>query len=446
MNRTTPLQPEDADHRTGPPATTDGRDPVGAALASWIRCCESMGWRPNTASEDVHVTAALGRVTSAPVWALVSSPAEPRSAMDGIAVRATDTVGADEHPVRLLPEQFDVVDTGDRMPAGRDAVVMYERLRVTDDGRVVVHASVTAGRHVRPAGEDIAAGEFLLPANHRIRAIDAATVAAGGHTELPVRRKPRVGIIPTGDEVRTIGSAVGPGEVLDTNSLMLSGMVHAAGGVPIRVPVVPDDPASITQRLLSLADMVDLVLVIAGSSKGRDDHTAVVLESLGRVAVHGVAMRPGHPVALAALSHPTPVPVVGIPGYPLSAARAFDTFATPMIAQIAGVARRPRAHRTAVLDRSLRSPRDVDESVLVRLETSSGAAAPAAVPVGRGASATSSLMRADGMIRIPVGTTALEAGATVSVEVLAGAPSPVAPEQTADAEARVRSDGAPLEA
>ncbi len=276
--------------------------------------------------------------------------------------------------------------------------------------------------------------------------MDAATVAAAGHTEVPVRRRPRVGIVPTGDEVRTIGTTVASGEVLDTNSLMLSGMVHAAGGVPIRVPVVPDDPASITQTLLRLADVVDLLLVIAGSSKGRDDHTAVVLEGLGRIAVHGVAMRPGHPVALAVLSPPMPVPVIGIPGYPLSAARAFDSFASPMIAHIAGVARRPQAHCTAVLDRRLPSPRDVDESVLVRLETSSGAAGPTAVPIGRGASATSALMRADGVIRIPVGTTAIEAGAPVSVEVLTGAPHPVGPEQAAGTETGARSVGAPLQA
>ncbi len=342
--------------------------------------------------------------------------------MDGIAVLASDTTAATaEHPLRLAPSAYDAVDTGDPVPPGRDAVIMREHLRRSPDGSVEITAPVHAGRHVRPVGEDITRGELLFPAGHRVRPVDAAVAAIGGLTRLPVRGRPAVAVIPTGDEIRPIGSRIGPGEILDTNSLMLAELAREADCAPRTLPITPDDPAALSAAVLAAADGADLILVIAGSSAGRGDHTAGVLIALGKVAVHGVAIRPGHPVVLGVVDAPSPVPVIGIPGYPVSAAHVFATFARPMIAALQGSAQPVPEAVTAVVARETLSPEHVEECVLVRLERRPQALL--AVPVGRGAGALSALMRADGMIRIPRGCRGLKAGDEVVVEVLPGPPA-----------------------
>ncbi|WP_300007491.1 molybdopterin-binding protein [Pseudonocardia sp.] len=401
--------------------------PVGEAHRTWLACCAEAGWAPRRPVERVPLDAAAGRTTAADVHALWSSPAQERAAMDGVAVRSADTVDASQdRPVRLPPGSWDVVDTGDPLPAGRDAVIMREHVRRVPDGTVEIVAPAPPGRHVRPIGEDVVAGERLLPAGHRVRPVDAAMVAAAGHRDLPVVRRPVVAVLPTGDEIRPVGSALepgglGPGGIVDTNSLMLAGMAQEAGCATRVLPVVPDDPALLATAVGAAADGADLVLVIAGSSAGRDDHTAGVLATLGKVAVHGVAMRPGHPVVLGVLEDTVPVPVVGVPGYPVSAAHVFDTFAAPMIAALTGGAPRPVDRVTAVLGTAVDSPGHVEESVLVRLEDRDGTLT--AVPSGRGAGALSRLARADGVLRVPAGATGHPAGATVTVERLPGAPA-----------------------
>lgn len=400
-----------------------GADPARAAFLTWRRCCAAAGWHPAPRVEQVPVTAAVGRVSAAPVLARRSSPAYELAAMDGIAVRAADLDGASHSaPVRLAPGAFEVVDTGDPLPPGRDAVVMREHLTRLPGGCVELLAPVRPGRHVRGVGEDVLAGELLLPAGHRLRPIDAAVVAGAGHADLPVRRLPRVAVLPTGDEVRPIGTEIGRGEVLDTNSLMLAEMVREAGCMPIGLPIVPDDRGALAAAIAGIADEVELVLVIAGSSAGRDDHTAAVLAGLGEVAVHGVAMRPGHPVVLGVVHGRSPVPAVGVPGYPVSAAHVFDTFVRPFLQAIETAT--PVSHRPsvpAVLARAVTSPAGLDECLAVRLDDRSGTLV--ALPVGRGAGALSALMRADGLLRIPAGCAGLDAGAEVLVERLPGAPA-----------------------
>lgn len=406
--------------------------PVSEAFHRWIRCCSAAGWRPRLPAEDVLITAAVGRVTAAPIRARWSSPAHDLAAMDGIAVRAADLAGATATgPVRLSPEAFCAVDTGDPLPAAHDAVVMREDVTYLPDGSVELISPVRPLRHVRTVGEDVMAGELLLPSGHELRPVDVAVAAGAGHLTLPVRRRPRVAVLPTGDEVRPLGTEIGRGEILDTNSLMLSAMIREAGCTPVCLPITRDDRDALATAIRAAAGEADLVLVLAGSSAGRDDHTATVLADLGEIAVHGVAMRPGHPVVLGVVRAHTPVPVIGVPGYPVSTAHVFDLLACPFLHLVQGSEPRARPALRATLVRAVTSRAGSDERLAVRLDRSPVDGSLLAEPITRGAGALSVLMRADGLLRIPAESTGIDAGTEVLVEHIPGAPGP----PTDDAEA-----------
>lgn len=389
--------------------------PTAEATAAWRAACAAAGCPERTGTEQVPVAGAVGRVLAEPVWALRSSPAFDSAAMDGIAVRAADTVGAaDTTPVLLA--DFAVVDTGDPMPAGYDAVVMREHVHHTADGRAELRAAVPPYEHVRSIGEDISATELLLPAGHRMRPVDIAAAAAAGAVAPTVHRRPHVVVIPTGDEIRPVGSEPGPGEILDTNSIMLVAQAREAGCTAAATEIVPDDPERITAALRAAAEDADLVVLVAGSSAGRDDHTARVVAGAGTLAVHGVAVRPGHPVVLGAVDGGTPV--LGAPGYPVSAALTFEIFALPLLAALEGAAPRERPSTTARLARKLASAIGSDDWVRVRLGRVGGEVV--ATPLPRGAGVLTSLVRADGLLVVPAGVEGHHAGERVRVELLRG--------------------------
>jgi putative molybdopterin biosynthesis protein len=349
------------------------------------------------------------------VWATRSSPPFDAAAMDGIAVRAADTVGAgDTTPVLLDPDAYALIDTGDPLPDGFDAVVMREDVHY-EGARAELRAAAVPYHHVRSIGEDVSAAELLLPAGHRLRAVDVAAAAAAGATSVVVRRAPIVAVLPTGDEVRPIGAETGPGEIVDTNSLMLAGQAREAGCEAQVLDIEPDDPERIAAAVRAAAAGSDLVVVVAGSSAGRDDHTAAVVERLGTLAVHGVAVRPGHPVVLGVVDS---TPVLGAPGYPVSAALTFEIFAAPLLAALEGAtaAESPRAR--ARLARKLASPMGMDDWVRVRL----GRVGPGlvATPLPRGAGVLTSLVRADGLLVVPAGLEGHHAGDEVDVVLLRG--------------------------
>src|SRR5215510_8922026 len=219
--------------------------PAARALRAWRDAREAAGCPARIAAARVPVEEAAGLVTAGPVWATRSSPPFDAAGMDGIAVRAADTLGASETtPVYLEPPAYDVVDTGDPMPDGRDAVVMREHVHYSD-GTAELRAAVPPYQHVRSIGEDVSSAELLLPEGHRLRATDVAAAAAAGATHLLVRRRPVVAVLPTGDEVRPVGTQTGPGEILDTNSLMLATQAREAGCEAHTLPIEPDDPAGL---------------------------------------------------------------------------------------------------------------------------------------------------------------------------------------------------------
>ncbi|MCI2416865.1 molybdopterin biosynthesis protein [Saccharopolyspora sp. K220] len=393
--------------------------PAAEALAAWADARAAADCPARVNVVHVPVAAAVGRVTAEPVWARRSSPAFDSAGMDGIAVRAADTVGAAETtPVLLAPSDFEVVDTGDPLPLGYDAVVMREQVHRTEHGEAELRAAVPPYQHVRSIGEDISATELLLPEGHRLRPVDVAACAAAGVTELGVRRAPIVVIVPTGDEIRPIGTEPAPGEILDTNSLMLASQAREVGCDARVTDIVPDDPEAITAALRAAAVEADLVLLIAGSSAGRDDYTARVIAGAGSVAVHGVAVRPGHPVVLGTVTGEPATPVLGVPGYPVSAALTFDIFAAPLLAELEGAAPRERPFTTARLARKLPSAIGMDDWVRVRLGRVQDQVV--ATPLPRGAGVLTSLVRADGLLVVPAGLEGHHAGAEVRVELLRG--------------------------
>jgi putative molybdopterin biosynthesis protein len=387
--------------------------PAARALDAWRSAREAGGCPARLPAIRVSLADAAGRVTAEPVWATRSSPPFDAAGMDGIAVRAADTLGAGETtPLYLDPDTYDVVDTGDPMPDGRDAVVMREHVHYS--GRSAeLRTAVPPYQHVRSIGEDVSTAELLLPEGHRLRAVDLAAAAAAGATDLLVRRRPRVSVLPTGDEVRPIGTETGPGEILDTNSLMLAVQAREASCEAHCLPIEPDDPAGIAKAVRAAVADCDLLIIVAGSSAGRDDYTARVVAELGTLAVHGVAVRPGHPVVLGVIDG---TPVLGAPGYPVSAALTFDIFAAPVLAGLEGAAPRRRPRTRARLARKLASPLGMDDWVRVRLGVVGGTMV--ATPLPRGAGLLSSLVRADGLLVVPAGLEGHHPGDEIDVELL----------------------------
>jgi putative molybdopterin biosynthesis protein len=387
--------------------------PLDSARREWSRCRAASGCPTRLNTERVAVDRAVGRVTAEPIWAVRSSPPFDSAAMDGIAVRAVETVGAsDSTPLLLSPDSFAVVDTGDPLPESFDAVVMRENVHCAD-GHAELRAAVAPYQHVRSIGEDISATELLLPAGHRMRPVDAAAAAAAGALEIDVSRQPVVAILPTGDEMRPIGSELAPGELLETNSLMLAGQAREIGCRALVLPIEPDEQARIADAIREAVTRCDLLIVIAGSSAGRDDYTAALVEQLGQLAVHGVAVKPGHPVVLGAIDS---TPVLGAPGYPVSASLTFDIFAAPLLAELEGISATPRPLARARVARKLASTIGSDDWIRVRLGRVGGSLV--ASPLPRGAGVLTSLVRADGLLVVPADVEGHHAGDEVDVELL----------------------------
>jgi len=373
---------------------------------------------------------AIDRVTSEPVWAKNSSPHYHASAMDGFAVRALMTHGAmPSSPLTLrVGPEAEYVDTGDPLPGWANAVIPIENVESLDEqGKLVdairspasirIRASVAPWSHVRPVGEDIVATQLVLPAGHILRPVDLGAIAAAGHQAVVVARRPRVAILPTGTELVPIGSDLKEGDILEYNSIVLAAQVKSMGGEPTRFPITGDDFDLLCRRVEEAAREHDLVLLNAGSSAGSEDYSAKVVEKLGRLLVHGVAVRPGHPVILGLLDRKSGgvSPIIGVPGYPVSAALTVEIFVEPLIASWLG--RRPNELPTvtATLTRKIASPAGDDD--FVRVAVGKVGDKLLAAPLSRGAGVISSLVHADGLAIIPRGTQGMEAGERVQVRL-----------------------------
>lgn len=371
----------------------------------------ALGDAASAKTETVSVIEALGRVTSEAVYAKYSSPLYNSAAMDGIAVVSAATEGASEaSPLTLKPgEDYMIVDTGDPIKKPYDAVIMAEDTQETDEG-MVIRAAAHSWEHVRPVGEDIVVGEMILTRCHRIRPIDIGVLLSGGVTEISVYAQPKVGIIPTGTEIVEPYEDPEEGDIIESNSRMFEAMVRENGGIPRRYDIVEDDYEKIKAAVLRALDENDMVLVNAGSSAGTEDYTVHILREIGEVFIHGVAMKPGKPVILAKACGK---PVIGIPGYPVSAYLAVENFVYPVLRSFTGL-REANDHRIeAVLSRRLVSSLKHREYVRVRVGRVGGRYVCA--PLARGAGAAMSMVKADGFCVIPQESEGFEAGETVEV-------------------------------
>ncbi|MCY3835884.1 MAG: molybdopterin biosynthesis protein [Anaerolineaceae bacterium] len=363
--------------------------------------------------EIVPLHSALGRITAEALRAHLSTPHYHSAAMDGFAVRSADTVGASEtRPLDLyIPDQAQPINTGDALASDCDAVIMIEHTQAIEGG-IRIRAAAPARQHVRLVGEDMVATELLLPANHCLRPVDLGALAACGYGAVPCRRRPHAIIIPTGAEIVPAGSEPAPGEIFDSNSVMLRAELAAAGARAEVTPIVPDDPVALLAALqAAAAQKPELILLLAGSSAGSGDYSARCIRELGEVRVHGVAIRPGHPFII---GHIEDVLICGVPGYPVSAALTYELFVRPLIYHWLGVAAAEPKRIRATLTRSLASPMGEDEYVRVRLARIGDRTL--AAPLSRGAGVLSSLLHADGYAQLPRFQEGAAAGSPIDVQ------------------------------
>lgn len=373
-------------------------------------------------AEEIAVDDALGRITAEPIFAKISSPHYHASAMDGICVRAEDTFGATEFAGKRLilatsdsPERdsFKYVDTGNALPGWANAVIMIEKVHQIDETTVEIFEAVAPWNHVRLVGEDVVATELLLPRSHRLRAYDLGALLAAGHTRVRVKAKPKVGIIPTGDELIQPGDEVRPGAVIDFNSTVLGSFVREWGGTPIRYPSAPDNLEVLKKALERAVDECDLVTVIAGSSAGEHDLTAEVVGRAGELLVHGIDVMPGKPAVLGRVRRR---PVIGVPGYPVSAIVIAREILRPALEKFLGSSAGERSRVRAVAPKKIASHLGLEEFVRVTLGRVGEKMI--AVPLARGAGVITTMVHADGLLRVPSLVEGLNAGEEAEVELL----------------------------
>ncbi len=356
-----------------------------------------------TSIETLDVVYAKNRVLAKPAIAAISSPNFHAAAMDGIAVQAKNTFGASEDsPVTLVPgKNMFWVNTGHAMPEGTNAVIMIEHLNIIDDNNIEIEAPVFPWQHVRKMGEDIVATKLLFPRKHKINSYSLGALLSGGVFQVDVYALPKVLIIPTGSELKQWHkiepSELKPGDVIESNSLVLSGLCEDHGAKFEVHTMLKDNLDNIKQAVETAAKQdYDMICIIGGSSAGSEDFAKPVISSLGEVFVHGVTMMPGKPVLFGKVFD---TPIFGIPGYPVSAIVAFELFAGPLLLKMQRLPKR-EVNKTLVSPaRKIASKLGQEEFIRVKIGSVDGKLVSSQLPRGSGSITT--LTEADGIIRIP---------------------------------------------
>lgn len=357
-----------------------------------------------TGVEEIGSESALGRVTAAPVFAVFSAPSYHSAAMDGIAVHAEETYGITEKEPKLLKlhKDFLWINTGQALPEKYNAVIMIEKVHLIDDETLEIRSSAYPWQNIRKVGEDIVATQLLLPQNHVIRPYDMGAMVTSGIMSLKVRKRPVVTIIPTGSELISHRDVTGPesvkkGEIIESNSVTLSGLVRESHGIPRVMNIIPDQEDAIRKELIKAAESdADAVIINAGSSAGSRDYTAGIIADLGEVLVHGVAMMPGKPTILGEIKGK---PVIGNPGYTVSAVLSFEQFVKPLLLNLQDL--RLRLVKTITVRPSRNIPSKLGTEEFLRVNIGKVGDQTVATPLPRAAGSVTTLTRAEGIIRIP---------------------------------------------
>lgn len=402
--------------------------PLDQALSRLDQALMEYGIDGILGQEELPLSPSLvGRVLAEPIWAKISSPHYHSSAMDGFALKAKSTRGATlVKPITLeFGSETIYLDTGDPLPTWANAVIPIENVEPLDENdqpaqdprkpnKIRIREASRPWHHVRSMGEDMVATELVLASGHVLRPVDLGAIAGCGHHSVVVSKKPSVGVIPTGTELVEIGKPVEAGDIIEYNSLVLASQIEEWGGQATRYPITKDDFELIKNRVAEAAESHDLILLNAGSSAGAEDFSAAVVDSLGELLVHGVAVRPGHPVIIGVIHrHGRDVPIIGVPGYPVSAALTGEIFVEGLISRWLG--RQPKKPEiiSANLTRKITSPAGDDD--YVRVAVGSVNERTLAAPLSRGSGVITSLVRADGIMVIPSGSQGFPAGEKVDV-------------------------------
>ncbi len=369
----------------------------------------------NAHSQKISTYDALGMITWEPVYARESSPCYNASAMDGVAVVSKNTKGAADTSPKDLKEgvDFEYVNTGNPIKEPYDSVIMIEDVVNESQGRVTIIAPSHPWQHVRPIGEDIVKGEMIIPSRHKIRPVDIGAMLSGGIGTVSVYRKPCIGIIPTGSELIEDFSKLEEGRIIESNSSIFQGRANEMGAQARRYPPCSDEYETLRHKIEQGVRENDMLIINAGSSAGTKDYTAAIIEELGEVVIHGVALKPGKPTILGIIGGK---PVIGLPGYPVSAFIAFERFVSPLIHWMSG----SKETEFEFIDANVskRIPSSLKHKEIVRVNLGYVGKRFIATPLTRGAGVTMSLVKADGMLEIQRNSEGVEAGENVRVKIL----------------------------
>lgn len=374
-----------------------------------------------TGEEKIDARAGLGRVTSRPVTAKLSSPRFHSAAMDGFAVVAEDTFGAsDESPITLKidPKQAVPINTGYPLPEDKNAVIMIEHILLSEDQKKgTIRSAVYPWQNVRKVGEDIVATELLFPSNHTLGSADIAALLTGGRATVHVRKKPNLVILPTGSELIYLEEGqldIPAGKTIESNSAVLAAMAVEVGANVDISPVVRDDYDTLKNHIEKAAySQADVVVINAGSSAGSADYTLPIIEELGEVLVHGVTIMPGKPTILGAINNK---PVIGNPGYPVSAIISFQQFVVPLLCKLQGIEQPQPTTVEAIAAKNLPSRSGMEE--FRRMITGKIGDHYVTVPMRKGAGAITTITRANSILRIPLASEGVNKNDQVEVELL----------------------------
>ncbi len=385
---------------------------LDTAKKEYLHHLESNGF--TSEDERIKVQHAIGRMLSKAVYAEICSPHYNASAMDGIAVKAEITYGASEsNPIILTPDMYTVVDTGDPLPDDTDSVIMVEDLTEEGGGNLSILSAVHPWQNVRQVGEDICMGDMIAPSFTVISPSLCGAFLAGGITEVEVIRKPVFGIIPTGDEIVSPKKNPQKGEIIEFNSTIFSSMLAEWKAESKIHDIVKDKKDLLKKAIVNMAEECDAVLVLAGSSAGRDDYTSSIISELGEVLFHGIAIKPGKPAVLGIINK---VPVIGIPGYPVSGIVVMDEIVKSVVGLYYKHNCNSREKITATLGKRVVSSLKYREYVRVTLgKTDDGFVA---VPLSRGAGVITSFTKADGILTVPQNSEGFDVGEEVEIELL----------------------------
>ena len=385
--------------------------------------------------EDIPLGEALGRVLARDIISRIDVPFFDRSNVDGYAVRAEDTFGAEETDPRFLrltdevihtaivpkievtPGMASSIATGGVIPRGSDAVIMIEDTVPVDTGPekggIRIHHSVSPGNAVSFAGTDIAAGETVLHRRMHLTSRETGVLAAIGFDSVPVFRRPKVAILSTGDEIIPPGAEMSIGKIFDSNATIIGDAVREIGCEAVRLGIVPDDAIKIRATLEAAVRDNDMVLLSGGTSKGQGDLNYTVVSEMGKLLVHGVALKPGKPLCLAQVEG---TPLAILPGFPTSAVFTFHEFIAPVLRLMAGLNEEDPQKVHATMPMRVNSDKGRTEFLLVNLVN--GQAGFSAYPMGKGSGSVTAFSKADGFIAIPRNKEYVENGEPVEVTLI----------------------------